>query len=725
MLMPAPATPPDTDLYYVAHPRQGGLTSGVPRSDEDARREALAIERMLDLLADDELERGMTWVAFDNQRLFDLCATIVGRTLRLPESDPHRRLVVVGRGDPPAGDEGERRAGHRYRDAMRAAVGEGVPIERIQLLRGASLGWVSALTSRGMAELLARRADPSSIRLRVSLRQPHTASLLVGGDLERALATGETRHVRVALLIEAATVEPAGPTARVQVVRAGLVSTRLEVLTAAASMLRALREEHAALVSGGAVAEDPGLARLLADDRSIVATPDPEALAGLRDALYKAQIRLWCDQLRAELTTPVPLPTEADRGRWLARAMSSTGILDAEALADLAIRPDGAGAVADPERVRAAWEAAHDPDATGAPLLTAEPGPSRPPSPPQPLFARDVTGDDLERWVGWTRSVLARHVVPDTRGKDLDLAFRGADIRDRLARWFDHARALGAREPGDVRIVVAGDGLNPVRDRTSEAFPLYRAHRALLLDPNVHYLRIQHAQGTHLAWMKDFLDCLGRRPPSSRSVALQFEAEHGATVNVVLLLERDRGSEAPATPWTLDGWEVAACGVVLSDLESLGAEDYKVGLFTERETDRSLVNLELAHFGRAHCEGLLRQAGERVWAERGPAEQGALDEALVAQIARWIERVRVWRRSSHAVPAELEARGRWIGQRLGLADPWLSAALAAEMGSATPASIAARALWQRVPTWPGPSWIAEADAGGRFALRSPGSDPGE
>ncbi len=132
----------------------------MPRTDDEARCEATAIERMLDLLADDEFERGATWVAFDSRRLFDLCATIVGRTLRLDPGDPHRRITVMGRGDA-AGHATRRRErarlGQRYREAMRTAIADGLPIERIQLLRGAPLAWLDALTSPGMLELMSRR----------------------------------------------------------------------------------------------------------------------------------------------------------------------------------------------------------------------------------------------------------------------------------------------------------------------------------------------------------------------------------------------------------------------------------------------------------------------------------------------------------------------------------------------------------------------------------------
>ncbi|MEQ1571125.1 MAG: succinylglutamate desuccinylase/aspartoacylase family protein, partial [Myxococcota bacterium] len=507
MLMPAPATPPDTDLYYVAQPRQGGLTNGEARSDEQARVEATAIERMLDLLSDDEFERGTTWAAFDNQRLFDLCATVVGQTLRLPPSHPHRRIVVMGRGESAASDEAERRAGHRWREAMRTAIADGMPVERIQLLRGAQLAWIDALTRQSMRELVGQRHDRGGprVRMRVSLRQPHTASLLVAGDLDLALRTGDTRHVRVVLLIEAATVEPAGGTARVRVVRSGVVSTRPEVLAAAASLLRSLREEHRVLVHHGQLHDDPGVAPLLLPDDAIGSVAEAEPMAALRASLVRVQLRLWCEQLRLELRAPVSLPSEADVGRWLAATMASTGILDADALAQLVIRPRGSGFVADP----AALESTHADLDRGPSAVPVAPPPAK--SARQPLFAADVTADDLERWVSWTRFVRACRVVPDTRGKDLDLALSGGAIRDTLSRWFDEARTRAEGRPGDVLVVVAGDGLNPTRDRMSDAFPLYRSHRALLLDGDVHLLRIQHAQGTHLAWMKDFLDAAGRR----------------------------------------------------------------------------------------------------------------------------------------------------------------------------------------------------------------------
>ncbi|MEM6928672.1 MAG: succinylglutamate desuccinylase/aspartoacylase family protein, partial [Myxococcota bacterium] len=343
MLMPAPTTAPGTDLYYVTQPRQGGLAEGVPRTDETARTEALAIERMLDLLADDEFATGSSWVAFDARRLFDLCASIIARSMRLPLDHPHRRIVVMGRGDA-GGAEGERRIGHRYRQAMRTAIREGLPIERIQLMRGASLGWIDAITGERLQALVARRkarfeGQVPPVRLRFSVRQPHTASLLVAGDLDHAIETGDVRHVRVALLIEAATVEPVGATARLRIQRTGIVSARQEVLRAARGLLRTLRREHRDHVRHGVLRDEPVIESLRLEDDAIEASSDATRLTVLRGALRRVQYRLWCDQILGVLNHPVALPDEPALGRWIARTMARTGILDPEAIRAVAVTP--------------------------------------------------------------------------------------------------------------------------------------------------------------------------------------------------------------------------------------------------------------------------------------------------------------------------------------------------------------------------------------------------
>lgn len=724
MLMPAPHTDPGTDLYYVTQQRHGGLSEGEPRTDPEARGEARAIERMLDLLADDEFERGSTWVSFDDRRLFDLCASIVGRSLRLEEGHPHRRIVVMGRGDH-GGSETERRTGQRYRQAMRAAIARGLPVERIQVLRGTPLSWIDAVTGPGMLKLLQERRDRfgpdhPNPRMRVSLRQPHTTSLLVAGDLEHALRTGDTRHVRVAVLVEAATVEPDGPTARVRVVRSGLVSSRSEVIRAADSLLGSLRSEHRYQMRHGALRGEAAVHELVVDG-AIETRPDPEALAGLRSSLIRAQLRLWCDLLLHEVTEPVRLATPDELGHWLAQTMTSTGILDASALRSMAIRRDGGGFTADPETIARLYERVHtpsgagaelpipgvlglDPAGEGAPLLIV--GASGGASLPQPLLARDVTADTLERWVGWKRFVRGVETIPDTRGKDMDLAFSPRVIRPTLIRWFEAAQRLAAEHPGDVMVVIAGDGLNPTRDRLSDAFALLAAHRRCVIDPNVRYLRIQHAQGTHLSWMKDFLIALDHRPMEGPSVQMQFEVEHGATVNVVMVLQRDLEATEPPREWSLDGWALLSCGVILSDLESRHTKDYQVGMFTDRLPQShgpspGGANQELLHFGRAHCDGLLLQARARTEQRVTSTEQ--FERSLVDQIARWIERVRVWRHSSQSAPRDVEARGRWVARRLGLADARLARALAREMERDTPAAVAAAHLWDSVPPWPGPT----------------------
>ncbi|MEN0061799.1 MAG: succinylglutamate desuccinylase/aspartoacylase family protein [Myxococcota bacterium] len=694
MLMPAPTTAPGTDLYYVTQQRQGGLSEGVPRTDETARTEALAIERMLDLMADDEFERGSSWVAFDARRLFDLCGSIVARSLRLPPGHPHRQITVMGRGDA-GGAEVERRFGHRYRQAMRAAVREGLPLERFQLLRGASLRWIEAMTSERMQALLSRRqarfdGQTPPVRLRVSVRQPHTASLLVAGNLDHALETGDMRHVRVALLVEAATVEPVGASARLRVQRTGIVSARREVVQAARALLRTLVREHRDQIRHGVLRDESVIDALRLDDDAIEWTSDGLRLSELRGALRRVQLRLWCDQLLGALPVPVVLPDEPSLGRWIARTMAQTGVLDPEAIRAMAVVKDGPGFVADPARIDAFYASVSEHGEIPALLTT----PHLPPhAPAQPLFADQVDADELERWVGWKRFVRGVQVVPDTRGKDLDLAFTLDAIRSRLLNWFEAAHVDAADAPGEVMVVIAGDGLNPQRDRVDQVADIYEAHRRCLVDPNVAYLRIQHAQGTHLSWMRDFLAACRERPNGGAPLRLQLEAEHGATVNVVLVLVRDPAVTDPAPLHPLDGWTIEKCGVILADLER-SATSAPLAWFTE--VDANGVNQELLHFGRSHCEGL--------WLHGPPVAEATVDafeEDLVGQIAGWIDHVRMWRRKSRSVPRDLEARSRWVAKRLGLYDARLARLLARHMDDERPALEAARGLWNGVPPWPG------------------------
>ncbi|NCG22162.1 MAG: hypothetical protein GWP91_24360, partial [Rhodobacterales bacterium] len=700
MLMPAPDTDPGTDLYYVAHARHGGLMGDEAMSDASARAQASATERMLDLLADDDFVKGSSWVSYDGRQLLDLCAAVVGRTNRLPNGHPHRKLAIVGRGE--SGGEWERRAGQRYRQAMRQAIADGLPVERFQIMRGAPLGWLDSLTADGMYKQVQLReknhptAEP--VKLRISLRQPHTMSLAVAGDLDLALRTGDTRYVRVALLIEAASVEPIGALARVRVVRAGILSSRPEVLRAARDVLEGLRDEHDHLMEKGELSKILGVRQAMGPDGALWASANPRLLGTLHKALFQVQLRSWGQVLRAELVEPARLRTRQAVGQWLATTMAATGIYDAEALRSIVIRPTGKEWRADPkllsefiQRLERGEEALLRGPVERPKLV----GPLAKPLPIQPLAAAQITADEFERWAGWKRFVRGVKVVPDTRGKDVDLAFNQDAIRKRMARWFRRARAMATSAPGDVLVVVAGDGLDP--NREGAAAELLRAHRNLLRDANVHYLRIQHAQATHLSWYKDFLHTLQERP-SGHSVAVQWEAEHGATVNVVMLARRDRSDASGVRAWSLEGWQVEACGVVLADLGGQGGRDYQVGMFTESGRRHVGLSQELVHFGRAHCGGLLKQAGWRVRDSRGAPAPWELERGIVRQIARWIERTRGFFIDESV---DEEAASGLVAQRLGLVDPRLARALARERQRDEPPERAAEALWASVPAWPG------------------------
>ncbi len=661
MLMPAPTTPPGTDLYYVAQPRHGGLTLGVGRSDVDARREAVAIERAFDLVADDEFERGVTWVGSDSRRLFDLCALVVGRQARLEPGDPHRRLTVVGRGDHGL-DESDRRAGQRYRHAMKTVMQAGVPVERVQLLRGAHLAWLDSLTGPAMTELAGARhrvgAD-GGLTMRFSLTHPHSVSLLVAGDLELALRTGDARKVRVVLLVEAATVEADGPRAVVKVVRSGLVSARREVLLSAQRMLAGLRADHAWLVTSGPLKADPSVALLTGADGALMASGDPVRMSALRDALRRVLWRSWTEALRPEVVDGTWLPTPADRGRWLAQVMRASGVLDPVALERALLRPHGDGAVVDASAL-ASDLPSEGPAAPEGRGLASVPV----------LFASEVTADELERWVGFVRFVRSVQVVPDTRGKDLDLLFDASRIRGRLARWFDEA----ARQAGERRVlvVVAGDGL---RD-DPEAAPLRRAHERVVRAPGVRYVRVQHAQSASLSWLRELAALVGERPDAT----VRFEAEHGSTVNVVLV-----GVAAHDPGPGLAAWDLVACGVVLSDLAGRGSHLEEVGLFTDG-FDGDAPSPELVAFGRAHCERLVQ----------GP-EPGRLEDAVRRQLVAWIERVRVFKPVRASLPEDPAARQRWVARRLGLGDPAVAAAISAALDDDLPASEHADRLWSSDP----------------------------
>ncbi len=693
MLMPAPTAEAGADLYYVAQRRHGGLgVAKSPRTDTEARREAMAIERMLDLIDADEREMGITRASFDSRLVFDQCADLITRAMRLPSADPHRCITVVGRGDW-GGDETERRAGQRYRQAFRDALASGLPVDRIQLMRGASLAWLDALTSSAMRKRLAGRESgrAEDVRFWVSAQQPHTVSILVVGDLELAIREADTRHVRVGVVVEAATVEPDGDRAAVRTVRAGLFSSRMEFLRATARLLATLKGEHRRLMRHPAL-QAAEFQQLLGPEGGICASVEPGALEAMRSGLRELQMGLWRKQLAPLTQGDVVQLGDLDAvGRWVVETMSATGIRDVDAVRSLVV-PRGDGFCFDPAR---ALRAMNDP----ASLVRA--GSLRRPAPPQPLAADLIGADDLERWVGWKRYLRGAQPVPDTRGKDIDLAFTGADIHRRIQATFERTQQLAAQMPGRVLVVVAGDGQSPTRDRPSgRGAEVLLAHRRVLLDPRIRYMRIQHAQGTHLSWMKDQLDMLRSRPDSSEPVGLMWEAEHGSSVNVLLVAVRDPEA-GPPDPWSLEGWSIEHCGIVMSELEG-GSQDYQFAVFTEMLPGiEGRINADLLHFGRSHCEGLLAQAGPRAHG----SEVAAFESAVIDQLAIWLRTLRACVDDpEQSVPGPGTERSRWVAETLGLADHRLARALGLQLDAPGAPNEAAAAIWAAVPMWPGPLW---------------------
>jgi predicted deacylase len=683
LILPTPTADPGTDMYYVAIERRIELSDEArPRTSAEATLEAAAIERVLDVLDDDELGRGATWVSFDRRQVLDQTADLVGRVLRLPAGHPHRRIAIVGRGDWGGGGS-EQRAGRRYRQAISRAIADGVPIDRYQLLRGAARGWLDALTGPGMGRLLdARRRvrvahglQGTGIRLFLSATQPSSVALLVTGDLDAA-GDLDARHVRVGLVVEAPVVEPDRDGVAIRVLRFGLFSSRIEFLRTARALLGTLREHHAGLVRHPPLSDEPAVQDLIGEGDAIVPPGDPGHLRELGDALGGLQLRLWRDALRREVR-PERIEEPPDLGRWLARTMARSGVLDPAALRGLLVGEDGH---VDPRRL----------DLPVPPRIG--PAPERRTRIRPPLVAHDVDPDTLPRWVSWKRFLRQRQLVPETRGQDLDLLFDEQALSERLIRWFDQARDQASRAPGRVQILMAGNGLRPQPgDRVGT--PLVAAHTALLLDPNVRYLRIQHASGSYLRWLKGLVHTLRHRPAGPAPAGIRFEGEHGASINLILMAVRD--DPAPAA-WSLEGWRVERCAVLISSLGGPTGGG-RVGVFTEPLPGRAIGNNpELLQYGRAHVEALLLQGGTPMI--DGDAERA--EHVFLAQLARWIERARDLHDAPVPVPEGEAARAAWLQARLGLADPDLVRELVREVGSDAPAPAIARAIWDMVVPWP-------------------------
>lgn len=678
LLLPTPTADPSTDMYYAAVERIGAARDLQHRSPTEARREAAAIEAMLDLLGDDEIARGATWASFDRRQVLDLAADAVMRALRLPEGHPHRRITLVGRGDW-GGGSSEVRAGRRYRRAFRQAMAEGVPIDRYQLLQGASLGWLDALTSDSMASLLERRRDRrrdlglrgAGVRLFLSAERPSTVALLVIGDLDRAEDEDDFRHIRVAVIIEAPSIEADGSLARMQVLRFGLMSGRAAFRNLAKTLIARLSMEHQGLVRQAPLGDDPVIHDLLGDGDALVPPVDREHLHALGTSLRDLQLRLWKDALR-HVVQPESFAQEADVGRWLVRTMRRSGVLDASGLRDILVDGDGV-----------------------KPARLERPADYVRPHPPiqktrirPPLSASEVDGDTLARWVSWRRFLGQRQVIPHTRGEDVDLLMDEGVLAERLAQWMAQVRARAARAPGRVMVVLVGDGLRPGEGGTAN--PLVQGHSALLADPHVRYLRIQHARGSYLRWLKGLVAGLADRPPDAAPAGIRFEGDSSASVNLVVVATIDRD---PDPALTLDGWRLEKCAALVSSLGERGAT--RVGVFTEPQ-GRVAANAELLQFARAHCDGLLAQDASPV--VRGDAE--VAESLIVDQLAHWIDRARDLQHAPFPVPDAPDARMRWLAARLGLSDPSLIRAMVREMTTEEPSATVAWSLWESVTPWP-------------------------
>jgi hypothetical protein len=686
ILMPAPTAAPGTDLFYFTQRRHGGLSFGQSRTSAKARNEATAVERMIDLLQDDDFERGCTWVSFESRRALDMCADMIGRASRMRIDNPHRRILVVGRGDW-AFDESERRAGQRYRQAMRRAVSEGIPVERVQLFRGASLGWLDLLSTGSAAQMVAEGSEKRLLKLWLSVKQPHTVSVLVVGDIDLAMATGSLREIRVAIVIEAATVEPDGISSRVRVARCGMFSSRMQFLASVAQLLSSLRSEHHVLMRQPEFRDDPSVQQLLGADGAIEASTDPVLMKRLRDRLYAMQIEHWNSRLRAEVPTAVHFESDEALGVWLTDLMVRTEILDTKAIRDLLVRPTDTGWVAD---------CAFLEESAAPPVKEKIVRAGKRTRIHQPLLAADVHQDNLERWVGWKRFVSGAQSIPGERGKDVDVVFKEDEIQSRVASWFRRATAMGRKAPGDVRVVLAGDGMTPTREREGNAWDVVVAHRDLVTDANVGYLRIQHTRGTNFSWMKDVCGLLLSRPPGEPA-AIQWEEAHGAVVNIVLLCTRVPDAVPTGDVWSLEEWNIEACSVLVSDLHAPGVA-YKLALFTE-SIGGAPPSQELIHFGRSHCEGLLRQGGVRALEN---ASRYEFDRAIVPQLERWVRRIigASYTEDLKSLPTEAD-RVSWVVEQLGISDLGLARALVAALEGSESVEVAARRVWEGIRPWPG------------------------
>jgi len=636
MLMPSPHAEPGDDLYYFAQRRQD-RPEDRPRTDDLASAKASAVERVLDQLMDDAFTAGSTLVTLNPRRAHDTCAEMIRRVADLPDGHPHRRLTVIGRGDW-GGDEREARSSKRYRQAMSLAVMSGVDVDRVQLMRGAPLAFLHQLTSGHVGKWLST-PGAGNLRLFLSTEQPHTLSILITGDPERALRLGEVDQVRVGLVIEAATVEPGSGEAHLRVARMGLFSARLEVVRAVVEMLDSLRQEHARLMQ-----QDRELANDVAawvGPQGAIHPSRSDDLDPLRRAMVRLQLRRW-RHLMADELAPRTLGTAEDAGRFLSGLMGRHGALDERVLRALTL-----------EQRQGEWSVADHLMKVGVEEVDGLSRPSGRVSVPTQVFTADmVDRDNYARFVGWKRFLWGAQSVPGVRGRDLDLAFDASSVQARVRDWYERVATRAAHK--HVKVVIAGEGLRPSDAHTDGARATALAHRALAANPRVSLLRVQHGQGTHLGWLKDHLNVLAERPDHAAPVGLAWETQHGSMVNIVLIMESD---EPPADPWDLDAMDVTHCAVVFADLDGWRGSNPQLGVFTESWAGVG-INHELTQFARVHLEGLLRQSEWRHTGQGTSALSGQIASDVVEHVAAEIARSRRSHGTSQSAALQ-EANLRW------------------------------------------------------------------
>ena len=618
MLLPTPHASPNTDLFYMALRRQSPLDQPVqPETDAQAEFVARGIEQTLDLLNDDEFARGVTWASFDNRQVLDLAADCVARTRRLPHGHPHRQIAIVGRGDW-GGTASEHRAARRYRRALKLAVRDGVPIRRFQVMSGASLGWLEAMLG----------TTPLS-HLKLSFVHSNHVAAIVTGDIERALTKKEYHGVRVGLIVETNVPEPDEERVAMRVSRLALFSSRVEFLRTAQGLMSQIRAHHQWWLERN----PPHFVEAFSND---------EQPAQVRfEVLKQALLSRWREHLVADVADQ-SFSSSRDFTNWLVKHMQRGDVLDASSLRAWLARNSATGIdvrrdylMDDRFDTDLAWST--------APLKIMGYA---------PVDAQDVNRDNFERWLGWKRMLNVRQRIPDTRGQDTELAFHVSAIQRILARWYRRACKLAATRPNELKVVISGDGFTPSRETRTAANALLRAHDALIKDPNVSYLRLQNLRGMNLRWAKALAKYLADRPADS-GLRVQVDPAQRTSVNVVLLLHRHNADSA-ADDWSLEGWDVVCCGVVLDDFGS-DKDGYAVGMFTEQNPDMGIDgNSDLMYFGREYCESLLKRAGARF--EGGQAH--TFLDTLQTHMRLWAQEIEAYQ--GHT-PDE-------IRQRLGFGD---------------------------------------------------------